>query len=1716
MATPSPVADRNLIFGLLALQMDFVTREQLLDGMHAWMLDKQTALGEILCRRGVLAQDEQQVLGLALEKHLRRHGGDAQASLAALSVKGSVRQDLAGIDDPDVQASLAGLPPPPPGESPATADGKSEDFLAGLPTTGPVAGPASSIRFRRLREHARGGLGEVFVALDEELDREVALKEIQARHADHAENRARFLTEARVTGVLEHPGIVPVYGLGHYADGRPYYAMRFIKGDSLQNAVAAFHAPDRQGVSASERLLELRQLLGRFVDVCQAIAYAHSRGVIHRDLKPGNIMLGKYGETLVVDWGLAKVVGQTDVETTESVVVSVGDSALTQAGQTLGTPAYMSPEQAAGRLDRLGPASDTYSLGATLYCLLTGQAPFDKADVGVVLAKVQKGDFKPPRQVKASVPPALEAVCLKAMALKPEDRYGSPRELAGEIERWLADEPVQAYREPWRQRAGRWARRHPAVLAGTLALLFTGLVAVAVGGVLLGQEQAKTLSEQQARLQQQRKARQAQVRSLLDVAPQAVPAVLEALEPYRDEIRPLLRQVVEQPQPQQVTPEALHLWRQHRARAALALLKDDAGQLSTLTARLLEERLEPAEMLLVRDALTPHAAALKGDLWQQADQGSPALRFRVLVALAAFDPDNKAWARRAPELLDALLEEPALHLGTWVKGLRPVRDALLVPLAEVFRGKRVGSASRQVAAQVLADYAGDRPEVVIDLLVDADRASYPLLKAIVDRYRDRVVQRMRQELTRRPDWWKDRPLDPAWKQPDDALRREVEQAGGLFAERFALCQALPWERLQAVTEGLRPAGYRPVRVRPWGEPGPVRAGREGEPGPVRSGSDLRVAVVWTRDGAGWKLRTGLKAQEVKAAPSDGLPADVAGYLDRDGERFVLLCRAAEPGEVAAVYAGVPEDKHGPHLLGYRKLGYVPASLHGLTGPDGRVGYSGVWVKRKAKPPPGNLFSGDDENTFADRVTAGEQFLLDVDVGRARQPRPWRQIQQANLARARAAVLTNPRDANPHFYQGQALFYLGRDREALAALDTYFEASKAFFGHNYRAVLQARAGRAEQARRDLADWVQVAQSQALVLGWTARVEAALGNAASGRKALDEAVAGSPQDTELLVEAARVHAEAWRRATALQYARVAGLAAAPGLPGLLALAPGPEKPKEDARRAVQLLERAVAAGCSHVAGWQEDAALAVLAERPAFCALLRQARAERRYGSVWREETTREAVGLHGLSAAEHLRRCRELAAQGYRCEALSLALVSGEKEAVAASVWHRPVLPAAQKDRLAKWQGVAGATLLALGQPERIWPLCKHGADPTVRSHLVEQAGLRGTEPRVLIGRLEQEKDDSIRRALILALGEYTDKELPASLRAPLVKKLLVWYQHDPDPGIHAAVDWLLRHGKEGPAKRLLDWGQRKELERIDAELARASRGRQPPEQDPRRWYVNGQGQTFTLIQGPVTFRMGSPLTEADRVGVNEKRHVRVIPRSYALQTKAVTVAEYERFLAEHPERRFPSFPKRFSPEAGCPMIWVSWYEAAAYCNWLSKREGIPRSQWCYPEKVEEGTKLYPDYLKRTGYRLPTEAEWEHAARAGAASSWYYGSSESLLGRYAHYRDNSEDRTWPVGQQRPNDLGLFDMHGNVWTWCDNPSFPHPSGRTVDVEYMRDIQSGFFADSRALRGGSFSYHASVVRASGRGGSRPVGRGNGVGLRVCRTSHLLPLPSYNNTDH
>ena len=327
-----------------------------------------------------------------------------------------------------------------------------------------------------------------------------------------------------------------------------------------------------------------------------------------------------------------------------------------------------------------------------------------------------------------------------------------------------------------------------------------------------------------------------------------------------------------------------------------------------------------------------------------------------------------------------------------------------------------------------------------------------------------------------------------------------------------------------------------------------------------------------------------------------------------------------------------------------------------------------------------------------------------------------------------------------------------------------------------------------------------------------------------------------------------------------------------------------------------------------------------------------------------------------------------------------------------------------RDALARRQAQAAVALLQFGEAEQVWPLLRQGPDPGRRTYLLHAFGPLGTKPDLLLQGLESETDAGVRRALILSLGEFTREQLPDERRNPQVGKLLQWYRDDPDPGVHGAIDWLLRYSHQGKVPRKLDWGQGVALAKIDQQLAG-----QPP--GHRNWYVTREGLTLAVTPGPVLFSMGSPDGEKDR-RENEKAHLRLINRRFGIANKPVTVAQFARFQRENSGITKVD-TKRYSPTDDCPQTRVTWFEAVAYCNWLSDREGIPREQWCYRPKGDNyiaGMTVAANHLSLSGYRLPTEAEWEFSCRAGSRASRYFGEAIELLGMYAWYNKNA---------QRPN-------------------------------------------------------------------------------------------------
>ena len=360
--------------------------------------------------------------------------------------------------------------------------------------------------------HRKGGIGRIWIADDRNLNRKVALKDLQPQHTEDPAVRERFVREAQITGKLEHPGIVPVYQLRQGSEfSEPFYTMRLVEGKTLREVIAGCHEK-----ANNERLKRRDQvsLLNTLMTVCQTIAYAHSQGVIHRDLKPDNIVVGDYGEVFVLDWGMAKLVDP--VVGPPPAGTPIGQPALSEKsnrmentllGTRVGTPAYMAPEQAAGATDQIGIGTDVYGLGAILFEILTAQPPHQGSETDELLKQIEKEPTPAARCRNANVSPALEAICCKAMARDQSQRYATAVDLKNDIESWIADEPVACYTDPWSVRFNRWRRRHRNLINAAAVLLFLATVGLAIGNRLLNRAHQRTQQQKESAEKDFRQAR---------------------------------------------------------------------------------------------------------------------------------------------------------------------------------------------------------------------------------------------------------------------------------------------------------------------------------------------------------------------------------------------------------------------------------------------------------------------------------------------------------------------------------------------------------------------------------------------------------------------------------------------------------------------------------------------------------------------------------------------------------------------------------------------------------------------------------------------------------------------------------------------------------------------------------------------------------------------------------------------------------------------------------------------------------------------------------------------------------------------------------------------------------------------------------------------------------------------------------------------------------
>lgn len=1690
-----PQADRNLLFGILAMQMEFVSRDELVEAMNRWVLDKQRPLGELLEAVGALSSDRHTLLDSLVAEHLKQHRGDATQSLQAVSAVTSLVDVMTAIDDADVQRSLHQLSKTEPEQAAETITVRAADI-----TSPPIAGSTRAedgVRYQIVRHHAKGGLGEVLVARDQELNRDVALKRIQEHNSDDPFCQSRFVQEAEITGGLEHPGIVPVYGLGYYGDGRPYYAMRFIRGDSLKEAIARYHGKAVQEIDATptkdlggeevaatvavsvfpeQRKIDLRNLLGRFVDVCDAIEYAHSRGVLHRDLKPGNIMLGKYGETLVVDWGLAKLFHQKDGGGEDSTEPQMqpqlsADSGQTQHGSAVGTPQYMSPEQAAGKLDDLGPATDVYSLGATLYCLLTGQAAFKGGNIQTILQQVRHGEFPPPRTVHRGTPPALEAICLKAMATQPEDRYASPRQLAEEIERWLADEPVTAYREPFTTRAARWARRHKALVVGTAVLMVAVITGLAITTVLIDAERRQTDAARQnaedseekavaalekAQSEERRRAL-AQAESLLTAQPDSVPIILEQLERSRDLVRPLLEERRSDPK----TTSAQQL------RLKIALLDAHPEFLDDLVQALLDANPEQFEM--IRAALVSQPKPLTERFWKIVNDPAEtsARRFRAACALASLDAKSPRWNDVTDDVAGWLVAENPLWLDDWARTLKPVESLLRSKLVVEFENARA-PAVRAVSGELLADMFRDDVAQLVKLSLSMNAAEFRKLFPRLEQHAD-AFREYREILKTAPQpTWPALPTGATERRLPSDIEQRIADADGIIETGFAMVVRLPLAEFESLTTTLATFHYRPTRVRPY-----------------RQGETMQVAAVWRRDGLPFRYALDQTAKQVaeidqRYRGQQMVPVDVCGYRTVTGEdRYAVAWRFGQlPDEAVRMFVGLTEEEHIDAQSQFERQTNRHASntLQLFRATDGEYRFSSIYKDQGSSMNWMSAWSRPETNYEATNTPSWLQRDVCLTHIDPRQP-------------TRAPYQTDVDGMDPTVGETFAeRAWAMQMRKGLLALQKgdYAEADEMIaaaqqlvaimpVSYMYRAVALAFQDKADEARKELeAARERIQQAQSLF-------------GAEFQRELERNqlfAEGYVESINADWDAARKHwlalAETYPHDDVARFLSGWGMSFAAGR----AKAAEPKLAEEFASAAVKQLRRAMEMGNTDSNSLHLEPDLNPLRERDDFRKLLADAHVDRQYAALWhRSAANFESRELHGLSPAEHARASRDFAAQGFRPVAVSVSVspfdavdgVGDGRVPIVASVWERPLVSASRQAKSAARRAIAAIAGIRLGKEQEVRDVLRaEGLPHEMFTEMLIRAADFGIPLDSVLPFLE-DADRTLRQFAALSLGKYAPLTKADERREQVVGRLLAVLRDDKDSGVHSAAEHALR-----------SWGAGEELTTAN----QAMTSKQP--EDGKRWYRNAQGHLMAVFE-PATYLRGAGVSDFNKPG-ELQQSVR-IPRRFAMATYETTVEQFLKFRPNF------DYVKSSSPDANGPIINVSWYEAAKYCRWLSEQEGIPEDQMVYPphKDIHVSMTLPADYLDRTGYRLPTESEWEYCARGGSRGRWCWGENPERIRLYAYSKENTY-RAHAVGAFWPNRFGLFDVHGNVGEWCHDPfiAYQKPAGNRPWLDYPMRTPGG----NRVVRGGAYSSDVWNVRNSTRISLVAQNRYDDVGFRVVRT--------------
>jgi serine/threonine protein kinase/formylglycine-generating enzyme required for sulfatase activity len=1286
------------------------------------------------------------------------------------------------------------------------------------------------------------------------------------------------------------------------------------------------------------------------------------------------------------------------------------------ARETAGTPNFMAPEQIRGETHRLDGRTDIWSLGVIFYWMLTGRRPFDGPSPQEVFDEVLHSDPRPPRQVAADVPRELERICLKAMSKRMSDRYGIAGDMAEDLSCWLTTHSPQSVT--------------PQKVVG----------------------QANGLETQPDSPER----------------PFPAPVIPKGLRSFDKHDADFFCSLLPGPHDRLGVPECVRFWRQR--------IEDDDLE-STFAVGLMYGPSGCGKTSLMRAGVLPMLNEQVRRIYVESeseDNRAGKTEFKILNTLRREFP-HLPTDRTLIESIVELREGNILETGDklflvidqfeqWLSGRDINADQPLVRALRHFDGGRL-----QCLLMVRDDFCMAATRFMNALEV-------PILEghncAAIDVFHPAharsVLRRFGEAFGR-------------WSPNNADNERFVEQAVDLLTQDGAVVPV----RLAAFAELARHQEWKPSTLRPFGGP-----------------HGLGVALVDFYLGEENIQPTHRKYREAARQVLRALLPD-----DRTSLKGPM--RSHTELMVASGYANQPEEFSGLLTMLDKELRLIsPADPHLREGTESPGDSQPAQPERLARPEPCFQLSHDylvpaidAWLTAKQRETyAGRAALLLETISADWHARPH--VRRLPTAFEWIAILRHTRRGT--WTSAQQKMMAAASRRQLGRIGAIVLGVLLVVG-----ALALVRQRNERLTRD--DEARATARQLLVADMV-RVPSLLSELDNSRNAAANALLQEVADSTESSEGDRLRAQ-------LFLADTSDAASESLLPSLLSVRP------TDHRIIVARLHAHAATAKAGL--WKQmsqiandgqllgaAAALAVIdpqnsqwsVDGPRVAVAL--ARCQNRDDvSDWADilvpikphltPTLRERFRNHRSPIAERWAAVCALT-QFYKNEFSELAALAVNSppeafpvamEALQANVdvaskalagycqTEDEVLDVNDRVERARQHAMAAIALAQIGVDGPYWNSLGKGASATVRTFVIDHSIGLGMRPRSLLARLNSDRDDPfVRQAALVALGEYGSR-LSSTDQGELLGIALRLFDEDPDPGVHAAAEYVLRR-----------------LDKNDALTNTRGRLAGKPSRS-KQWMINGQGMTFVVVSGRQQFAQGSPNSEEGREQFEEQRPV-AIEHSFAISSHEVTREQFQR------SRQQCRFDPNVAPTDNCPIHYVSWYDAMKYCRWLSEEEGIPNEEMCYPpaDEIDENVILPSNWQQRAGYRLPTEAEWECACRAGVSTKRFYGENEGTLDLYAAYAANSRGLLAPVGSFRPNPWGLFDVYGNVFEWCQDGT----------NERAADSTEPDTSPHRAVRSGSYRSLDRENRSAKRWSYTPGTGLSFLGMRVVRTIRNEAPPS------